>query len=309
MGQEMKSNIYTRPNRLLTFLNSKKVAPYVFIFPFIISFTLLTFYPTIQAFVMSFQRILPGQTEFVGLSNYRRILNPTFYQAFQNTTTYVILTCVILVTVPIFLAAMLNSKFAKFSTFYRASLFIPSLASIIVAGTVFRLLFGETGSSFANQVIGWFGVEPIQWQYTSWSAMFLMVILSSWRWMGVNVMYYLAALQNVPLELYESADIDGANVFQKFFYVTVPHLKPIITFVTTISIINGFRMFEESYVFWETNSPGNIGLSMIGYMYTQGVQRNDMGFGAALGVIIILIIFVISIIQLNLTGAFKRGDE
>ncbi|WP_090792582.1 carbohydrate ABC transporter permease [Pelagirhabdus alkalitolerans] len=293
----------------MKFLNSKKVVPYILVSPFIVTFIVLTLYPAIQAFIMSFQRILPGQTEFIGLSNYRRVLSPTFYTAFQNTTIYVILTTLILVTVPILLAALLNSKATKYSTFYRASLFIPSLASIIVAGTVFRLIFGETDTALANQVITWFGGEPIQWQYQSWSAMFLMVILSSWRWMGVNVMYYLAALQNVPPELYESADIDGASTVQKFFYVTIPHLKPIITFVTTITIINGFRMFEESYVFWEANSPGNIGLSMVGYMYDQGVQRNDMGFGAAIGVIVLIIIFIVSIIQLKFTGAFKRGDE
>ncbi|WP_138420328.1 carbohydrate ABC transporter permease [Aquibacillus sediminis] len=299
----------SRLKRMLNFLNSKKVVPYVFILPFVISFLLLTFIPAVQAFVMSFQKVLPGQTTFIGWQNYERILNPTFYKALSNTTIYVILTVLILVIVPIILSVFLDSKLVRFKTFFRASLFIPSLASIIVAGTIFRMVFGESEVAVANQVVTFFGFEPVDWRYNSWSAMLLMVLLCSWRWMGVNVLYFLAALQNVPKELYEAADIDGANVIQKFLYVTLPHLKPIVIFVSTISIINGFRMFEESYVFWETNSPGNIGLTVVGYMYQQGIQQNDMGFGAAVGVVLILIIFVISFVQLLLTGAFKRGDE
>ncbi|MGH2317803.1 carbohydrate ABC transporter permease [Planococcus sp. SE5232] len=300
--------VYKKPSKL-AFLNSKKVAPYVFISPFILSFLLLTLYPTIQAFIMSFQRVLPGNVEFIGLSNYERIFNPTFFLALKNTTLYVIFTVVILVVIPILLAVFLDSKLVRFKTIFRASLFIPSLTSIIVAGTIFRMMFGESDTAVANQVVTFFGLEAIDWRYNSWSAMFLMVTLASWRWMGVNVLYFLAALQSVPKELYESADIDGANVFKKFRYVTLPFLKPITIFVVTISIINGFRMFEESFVFWETSSPGNIGLSVIGYIYQEGIQQNDMGFGAAIGIVLMLIIFAVSFIQLILTGAFKRSDE
>src|SRR5690606_19119955 len=128
-----------------------------------------------------------------------------------------------------------------------------------------------------------FGLESVAWQYNGWSGMLLMVLLCTWRWMGVNILYFLAGLQNVPKELYESADIDGANVFEKFRYVTIPFLKPVTIFVVTISIIAGFRMLEESYVFWPAGSPGNIGLSVAGYIYQQGISRNDMGFGAAIG--------------------------
>ncbi|WP_077624542.1 carbohydrate ABC transporter permease [Sediminibacillus massiliensis] len=297
------------PNKILKFLNSKKVAPYVFITPFVISFLVLTLYPAVQAIIMSFQSILPGQVTFIGLENYQRITNPTFYKAVTNTTVYVILTVVILVALPILLSVFLNSKLVKYKTFFRASLFVPALASVIVSGMVFRLMFGETETAAANQFLGWFGISPLEWRYERWSAMFLLVLLTSWRWMGVNILYFLAALQNVPKELYEAADIDGATAIQKFRFVTLPFLKPITIFVTTISIINGFRMFEESFVFWEAGSPGNIGLTIVGYLYQQGIQQNDMGFGAAVGVVLMLIIFVISFIQLILTGAFKRGDE
>lgn len=298
-----------RPKNIFRFLNSKKVVPYVFVLPFIISFLVLTLYPAIQAFVMSFQRILPGQVTFIGLQNYERILNPAFFKALSNTTIYTIATVVILVSVPMILAILLDSKFVKFKTIFRSALFIPSLTSVVVAGIIFRLVFAESDSSIANQLVGLLGIDPISWQYTGWSGMLLMVLIASWRWMGVNILYFLAGLQNIPKDLYESAEMDGANVLQKFRHITLPFLHPIIIFVTTISIIGGFRVFEESYVLWEANSPGNIGLTLVGYLYQQGIQQNDMGFGSAIGVIVLLLIFVVSILYLLLTGAFKRGDE
>jgi arabinosaccharide transport system permease protein len=297
------------PNKLLKFLNSKKVVPYVFVSPFIITFLVLTLYPAIQGIIMSFQSVLPGQVTFIGLENYARITNGTFLKALTNTTIYVVLTVIILTIIPMLLAVFLDSKFVKMKTFFRASFFIPALTSTIVGGMIFRLMFGEQDTAIANQILGFLGMESVNWRFTAWSGMFLMVLLASWRWIGVNMLYFLAALQNIPTELYEASEIDGASKLKQFWYVTLPQLKPIIIFVTTITIINGFRMFEESFVFWEAGSPGNIGLTVVGYIYQQGIQQNNIGFGAAVGVVLMLIIFVVSIINLILTGAFKKGDE
>jgi arabinosaccharide transport system permease protein len=302
-------NTIKRPNKLLNLLNSKKVVPYIFVSPFILSLLIFSLYPSIKAIIMSFQSILPGEITFIGLKNYSRVFNPTFYKALSNTTIYVILTVVILTVLPIILAVLLDSKLAKFKTFFRASLFVPALASTIVSGMVFRLMFGETDTAVANQFLNWLGLDSVDWRYNAWSGMFLMVLLCSWKWMGVNIIYFLAALQNVPKELFEAAEMDGATTFKKFRYITLPFLKPVTIFVITISVIAGFRMFEESFVFWEAGSPGNIGLTVVGYLYQQGIQQNDMGFGAAIGVVLMLIIFVVSFIQLILTGAFKKEDQ
>lgn len=290
-------------------LYSKKWAPYIFVSPFILSFLLLSLYPIISALNMSFQRVVPGQVQYVGFSNYERVFNPVFYTALQNTTIYVVWTVVILTIIPMILAIFLNHRLIKFTNFFRASIFIPALTSVIVAGTIFRMIFGESDAAFANQVVQFFGFEPVEWRYSAGTAMFLMVALASWRWMGVNVLYYLAALQNVSKDLYEAADIDGANAWQKFRNVTFPAIKPIFIFLSTITTINGFRMFEESFVFFETSSPGNIGLTIVGYIYSEGIQRNDMGFGAAIGIVLLGIVFVVSLIQLYLTGAFKKEDS
>lgn len=310
--QSTKENSYVtklRIGNLKKILNSKKVVPYIFVLPFILYSLVLTIYPAIQAFIMSFQRILPGQVEFIGLANYRRLLNPVFYQAFSNTTMYTVLTLLVLIPLPVILAIFLNSDLVKFRTLYRSALFVPSLVSVVVAGLIFRLIFAESDTSVANQIIGLFGIEPIVWTTQRWSALFLMVLLATWRWLGVNIIYFLAGLQNIPDEMYESAEIDGANGFQKLINITLPFLKPITTFVVTITIIGGFRVFEESYVFWEASSPGNIATTLVTYLYQQGIQRNDMGFGAAVGVVVLIVIFIVSLIYLKLTGAFRKGDE
>lgn len=295
-----------KENRFLKFINSKKVVPYIFVLPFVISFVFLTLYPAFNGIAMSFQRILPGIQEWVGFSNYGRVFNDRFYKALWNTTQYVFWTTLLLTVLPMLLAVYLNSKIVRFKTIFRASLFIPALTSTIVGGMIFRLMAGGGELALFNQVIGFFGFSPVDWRYNGATAIFLMVILAVWRWVGVNMLYYLAALQGIPDSLYEQADIDGASTFQKFKSVTLPHLKPITVFVSTITIINGFRMFEESFVYWEATSPGNIGLSVVGYIYQQGIGSNDLGFGSAIGVVLMIIIFIISTIYLILTGTFKK---
>ncbi|MET1030191.1 carbohydrate ABC transporter permease, partial [Domibacillus tundrae] len=203
---------------------------------------------------------------------------------------------------------MLNSKFVRFSNVFRASLFIPALTSTIVAGVVFRLMFGESEASLANTVVGFFGIEPLEWKFGAATGMFLMVLLATWKWLGVNILYFMAGLANVPRELYEAAEMDGAGIIHKFRHITLPMLKPITVYVVTITIIAGFRMYEESYVFWPEGSPGNIGLTIVGYIYQQGFRMNDLGFGAAIGVVLMLIIFIISILQLALSGTLKKGE-
>ncbi|WP_050183797.1 carbohydrate ABC transporter permease [Domibacillus robiginosus] len=291
-----------------SFFLSKKVVPYVFVAPFILSFLFLFLYPLVSGVVLSFQSVLPGQTTFIGLSNYERILNPTFFKALSNTTIYVVLTTSLLTIFPIILAVLLNSKFTRFADLFRAAIFIPALTSTIVAGVIFRLMFGESEDGLANTVIGFLGFDPVEWRFGAVSGMFLMVLLCSWKWLGVNILYFMAGLANVPKELYEAAEMDGAGVFHKFRHITIPLLKPITIYVVTISIIHGFRMYEESYVFWQDSSPGNIGLTIVGYIYQQGFKMNDMGFGAAIGVVLMIIIFIISIAQLVLFGTFKKGE-
>lgn len=234
---------------------SQKVAPYIFVSPFILSFLIFFLYPSISTIIMSFQEVLPGETKFIGVENYKKLLNPHFYAALRNTTIYTIWTLIILIPLPLVLAVILNSKAIPGRNFFRSAYFIPALTSTIVVGVVFRLIFGELESAPANALLKLLGLPAQQWTMHWGTGMFLMVFLASWKWLGVNILYFLSGLQSIPKELYESAEIDGAGMFRKFFYITLPLLKPVVIYVLTISIFGGFRMYEESFVFWQNQSP------------------------------------------------------
>ncbi|HEY4430080.1 MAG TPA: sugar ABC transporter permease [Paenibacillus sp.] len=289
--------------------NSQKIAPYVFVLPFILSFLIFFAYPLVNAVIMSFQEVLPGEISFVGLDNYEKLWNENFGAALFNSTRYTLWTLLLLIPVPMVLAVFLNSKKMVASNFFRSTIFIPALTSVVVAGVIFRLIFGELDGALMNTILHLFGFESKQWLYSSNLAMLALLVLAGWRWIGINVLYFLSALQSIPGELYEAAEIDGAGKMRKFMRITVPLLKPITVYVVTITIYGGYAMFTESYMLWAGKpSPQNIGLTMVGYIYQQGFQYFDLGFGSAIGITLLAITLVVSMLQLTLTGLFKKED-
>lgn len=295
------------------FLYSKKAAPYVFILPFAVTFAVFWIIPLIKSGIMSTEKILPGQTAFIGFGNFKRLLGDrVFMIAVANSFKYMIFTLILLIPIPILFACFFNSKLVhrKVSDFFQSALFIPALTSVVVAGTIFRLIFGEMDSALMNQIIGIFGHESIKWLKESATGFVALLTLACWRWWGVNTMYFLSGLQSIPSDYYEAAAIDGANARQRFFSITVPQLKPTIVYVLTISIYGGLAMFNESYMLYQgNNSPNNIGLTIVGYLYRQGIEKNDMGYACAVGVVLLTIVLVINIIQLTATGTFKKEEK
>ena len=291
-------------------LYSQKIAPFVFIMPFVLTFLIFWMIPLIKAGIMSFQEVLPGQTTFVGLKNYTKLMgDANFRIAVINSLKYTVGTLLLLIPVPMLLAYMINSRLMPGKEVFKSVFFVPILTSIVVAGTIFRLMFGEMDSAFMNSVIQFFGMEPIKWLKNGATAYIALLLLASWRWMGVNMLYFLSGLNSIPTELYESASIDGASAWKKFIYVTLPMLKPTITYVLTISIYGGLAMFTESYMLWAgKDSPQNIGLTIVGYLYKRGIRQNEMGYAAAVGVILLAITMVINLVQLTISGMFKKEE-
>lgn len=293
------------------FIYSKKAAPYVFILPFLLTFLIFWIVPLGKAGIMSFQRVLPGQTEWIGFDNYKRLLTDrVFLKAVANSTKYMIGTLILLIPIPMMLAYMINSKLMKGKEIFKSALFIPALTSVVVAGTIFRLIFGETDGALMNQLLAFFGKSPIKWLKQAGTSMGALLALGCWRWMGVNMLYFLSGLQSIPEELYESASIDGANAWKKFFKISVPLLKPTIIYVLTISIYGGLAMFTESYMLWKgNNSPQNVGLTIVGYLYRQGIEKNAMGYASAVGIILLIIIMAVNLVQLTASGMFKKEER
>lgn len=297
--------------RLKSLPYSQKAAPYVFVAPFILVFLIFFLYPVISTVIMSFQEVIPGQTHFVGLDNYRKIWNGDLKKALINSSIYTLITCAVLIPVPLILAVFLNSKKMPAKNFFRATLFLPALVCVVVGGFIFRQIFGELPTALVNSFLGKFGVAPIKWMAgpRKWTTFFALLVLCCWRWMGVNVMYYLSALQGISNDLYESAEIDGATAWHRFRYITVPLVKPTTVYVLTISIYGGLAMFLESYMlFGKNSSPGNSGLTIVGYLYRLGLEQNKIGLGCAVGLILLVLTMTVNIIQLASTGFFKKGE-
>lgn len=289
------------------FLYNQKLAPYVFTLPFVLTFLVFFLYPMISSVIMTFQNILPGKTEFIGFENYRRLNDPIFFKALSLNFRYTFWTLLILIPIPMLLAVFLNSKHMRARNFYRSTLFIPALTSVVVAGTIFRLIFGELPGSLMNQIIALFGAKPIKWLRNPDMSMITLLSLATWRWTGVNILYFLSGLQGISNDLYEAADIDGASPWQVFWRIIVPMLKPVTIYVITISIYGGMAMFTESYMLWSGNrSPNNIGTTIVGYLYRKGFEENNMGYGSTIGIVLLVIVMVVNLIQLGLNGFFKK---
>jgi len=295
--------------KIKSFLYSQTVAPYIFILPFLLSLLIFFLYPTINTVYMSFHEVYGmGNMKFIGFSNYQRLFNQNFYDAIRTNTLYTFFLIIILIPLAIIFATSLNIKYLRGRNFFKSVLFIPALTSIIVAGVAFRLLFGESEAAFMNSILIRLGLPAQRWAFSHSTGMLLMVSLATWKMVGIYMVYFISGLQAIPEELYESAEIDGANSISKFTRITLPLLKPIIIYALTIIIFDGYRMFGESYVFWNEGMPGNIGLTIVRYIYQQAFQRNDMGFGSAIGIVLLAIVLTINLIQLRFFGAFKKEE-
>ncbi|GGH28385.1 carbohydrate ABC transporter permease [Paenibacillus segetis] len=296
---------------LKKFLYSQKVAPYVFVLPFILVFIIFWLYPLGNSFSMSFQKTTLGQgAQWIGTDNYTKLMGDgVFLKAVTNSVIYMVMTLAILIPFPMLFAVLINNKFMWGREFFKSTFFFPALTSVVVAGTIFRLMFGEMEGSLINSFLGLFGMEPMKFLKGQFTGYIALIALATWRWTGVNMLYFLSGLQNIPEDYYEAASIDGASPFQKFTRITMPLLKPTTIYVLTISIYAGLAMFIESMMLWNgNNSPKNIGLTIVGYLYRQGIEKNNLGYAAAVGIVLLAITMVINLTQLAFSGMFKKED-
>ena len=287
---------------------SQKAAPYVFVLPFVLTVLLFWIGPVFKGILLSFQDTMKNQ--WVGLSNYQRIMGDRiFWIAVKNSVKYTFFTLLLLIPFPMLFAVLLNSHLMKRPNLFKSIYFLPALTSVVVAGTVFRLMFGESDQALMNQLIGLFGAAPIKWLKRGDTGFFALLLLCCWRWTGVNIMYFLAGIQSIPQELYEAADIDGASKWQQFRQITIPLVKPTTIYVLTISIYAGLSMFLESFMLWKgNNSPNYIGMTIGGYLYRQGIEKRAMGYACAVGIVLLILVMVVNLIQLKVNGTFDSEE-
>ena len=298
-----------KKRRLIT----QKSAPYIFCLPFIITFIIFLVYPMLNMIYTSVHKMQGVSTyQFVGADNYTRLLSDAhILTAIANSIGFTVGIVIINTTLPLFLAILLNNKLTPVRNIFRSAIYIPALTSIVVAGIFFRLFFGSNDDTPLNLAMQFFGGTPKEWLYdTKLTGVIALVFTSTWRWLGTNILYFLSALQTISPELYDAAYVDGANAWQKFRYVTLPGVKPILIFVITILTYGGLRMFGESYVLWpNSKTPGDIGLTIVLYIYRTAFGQFDMGYASAVSVVLFAFLMILNGIFIKTFGIGRREER
>lgn len=280
-----------------------KVVGWIFILPAVILFLIFALYPAIESFILSFQTFRAGQYTFVGLDNYKRMLNDNvFRQSIKNTFLFLIIQVPVMLMLALIFSNILNSKKVRGKSFFRTAIFLPSVTSLVAYSVIFKMMFSYDG--LINKLLTYLNLiaDPIQWLNHPVWAKIVIVLALLWRWTGYNMIFYLAALQNIPPSTYEAARIDGANKIQVFFKITIPQLKPVILLTTIMSTNGTLQLFDE--VMNITNGgPANETLTMSQYIYNQSfVFSANFGYAATLSYVIVGMMIILAITQFKIAG-------
>lgn len=280
---------------------------YFFILPYLIFLSLFLAYPLGFAVWMSFYDYFfaaPGavvERPFIGLENYRNLLeDETFRTTIGNILVFIAVNVPLTVVLSLVLGAALNAKLPG-QTFFRTSYYLPYVTASVAVVAVWGYLF--FGDGLVNRILGGLAPEP-SWLVNEFWAMIVISLLVTWKQLGYYVLLYLAALQNVPRQLYEAAEVDGAGTFGKFWNVTVPGLRPVTLLVVILSTIIGANLFTEPYLLTNGGGPVDQTLSPVLYMYQRGIEQADAGYGAAIGVTLSVIVLLVAAVQ---RFALERG--
>ncbi|MGI1690763.1 sugar ABC transporter permease [Thermoanaerobacter uzonensis] len=283
---------------------------WLFILLALILLTTFLFYPIIYSLYLSTISSKGIVQKFVGLNNYIRLFNDQmFLIALKNTFTFLVIQVPIMLFLALVLAAILNDKSIKFRGIFRTGIFLPAVTSLVAYAVLFKMMFSLDG--FINTTLMNFHIiqKPIPWLLDPFWAKVTLIIAMTWRWTGYNMVFYLSGLQNIPYDLYESAEIDGANKIQQFFYITIPMLKPIIIFTTIMSTIGTLQLFDEPMnlssggVTASSIGPGNSLLTLSVYIYNLAFKyMPNFGYAAAVSYVIVFFAAILTIIQFRVAG-------
>lgn len=288
-------------------MKNKKWTPYLFLLPGSAILLLFIFYPMLQAIWLSFtQYNMITEASFIGIENYEELFNDElFWNALKNTIIYLVVVVPALVVVPIFLAVLVNQRLKGIGIF-RSIYYIPVVTSLVVAGIAWDWVYKENG--LLNYLLDVLGIisEPIGWLTSTNTAIFAVMVVTVWKGLGYYMIIYLAGLQSIPEDLYEAAEIDGANWWQKITKVTIPMLLPFVLIVSIMSSIAAMKVFEEIYVM-TGGGPLHSSETLVFYIYQQAFDNLNMGYASAAGVILFLITLVFSLINLKILGKDNKA--
>ena len=288
-------------SRLFSF--ELKAAPYLYVSPFFLLFIVFGLFPLIWTAWISFNDLELGTPmTFVGLDNYRWLFaSPEFYNSLWATITIGVLSTVPQLMLALGLAHLLNYQMAV-RNFFRISMIMPYATSVAASTLVFAQLFGRD-AGFINWILSWVGIDAVDWRNGDWTAQIAIAVIVTWRWTGYNALIYLAGMQSISQDLYESASLDGANRWQQFRHITLPGLRPTILFTIVVSTIGATQLFGEPLLFGNGQTNGGalgqyqtLGL----YMYQQGWDYNELGRAATVAWVTFLLVILLVLVNTGL---------
>lgn len=309
-GQDAESRRAARRSR--RYRRDARWSPYGFVAPFFLFFAAFGLFPLLYTGWASLHEVslhAPTDMEWVGPANFTELLgNDFFWNALGNTFTIGVLSTVPQLLMALGLAHLLNYRL-RGSMFFRVAMLTPYATSVAAATLVFAMLFGRD-YGMINWVLGMAGVENIAWESGTWTSQIAVSTIVVWRWTGYNALIYLAAMQAVPKDLYESAALDGASRWQQFRHVTVPSLRPTILFTVVVSTIGATQLFGEPLLFGGTASGGashqyqTLGL----YLYEQGWRNFHLGQASAIAWTMFVILVVIGLVNWLIAGRLGKSQ-
>lgn len=273
--------------------------------PYVIYVLAVLAFPMGYAIYISFHQFYftaPGvqvDRPFVGLDNYITILSdPQVQRSFLNIGIFLIINVPLTVGLSLVLANALN-RVQKLRTFFRVSYYVPYVTASVAVVGVWLFLFQQNG--LVNSILGPLAPNP-SWLVNSWLAMPVLALYVTWKQLGFFILLYLAALQNIPDELYESAAVDGGNKWVQFWNITVPGVRSASVLVTLLATITGANLFTEPYLLTGGGGPDGASASPVFLMYQKGILQGNPDIAAALGVVLVIGVLLITLIQKRLVG-------
>jgi multiple sugar transport system permease protein len=274
-----------------------------FVTPYAVFLAAIFAYPLGIAVYMSFHDwffAAPGAVvdrPFVGLANYAAVFtDPAILRSFANIAVFLVINVPLTVVLSLGLASALNAAI-PFRTFFRVSFYVPYVTASVAVVGVWLFLFNSDG--LVNEVLGPLAPDP-PWLVNSTLAMPVVAVFVTWKQLGFFILLYLAALQNVPKELYESAAVDGASRVRSFWTVTVPGVRPATTLVVLLATITGANLFTEPYLLTGGGGPNGASASPVLVMYQRGIEQGQAGLAAAIGIVLVIGTLIISLINRRL---------
>ncbi|WP_236686923.1 carbohydrate ABC transporter permease [Ornithinibacillus contaminans] len=279
------------------YLMRKNYAAYLFLLPKLMLFVIFIAIPVVWAFVLSFQeyRIMDSNV-FVGFANYMQVFeSDAFKKALLNTSIYTVITVPFNVITALIAASLIHSLGRFAQSFFRAAFYLPTVTSMVIIAMVWRWMYNYEFGLF-NHVIGWFGMDSVNWLGQTDSALSAIIIMQMLIPFGVGIILYLASMSSISDSLYEAATIDGANAFQKWMRITIPMLKPSTVYLTLLSTIGSFQVFTQ-IILMTGGGPGYATETLVHLIYKTGFRDFEFGLAAAQSVVLFFIILVVSILQ------------